>query len=111
MAGTRVPEKICAKVDPSVKQQAITLARAVVAMQAMIEKQIPVYQDLPLSQTVTTGAGKKVQRTNPAAVEFRALVKDYSATLRDLTQIVDTKSVSSPELSVLDGLQKRFKVG
>ncbi len=50
---------ICKKVNKDVKSQAMTLARAVLAMQEKIDAQIPVYEKLPLAQMLTTTQGEK----------------------------------------------------
>lgn len=109
MAGSRVPETICAHVDKSVKQQALTLARAVVALQDKIEANLDDYARMPLAQTITKGDGKKVTRNNPAAEEFRATVRSYSAALRDLHEILANNSKAS-EISPLDEMRKAFKI-
>ena len=74
-------EKICSGVSPKLHSQAVTLANAVMALQEKIEQQMPVYQKLPLAQTMTTTQGEKVLKNNPAMQEFRATVRDYSLAL------------------------------
>ena len=46
----KTAEEICANVNGEIKDQAKTLAEAVLAMQEKIEQQIPVYKHMPLAQ-------------------------------------------------------------
>ena len=102
-------EKICANVSADIKPQALTLANAVLAMQAKIDQQIPVYQQMPLAQQVTVGTGERMLRQNPAVQEFRATVRDYAQALSNLRSIIDNNSASA-ETSSLDDLRSKFKM-
>ena len=83
-------EKICANVSADIKPQAVTLANAVLAMQAKLEEQIPIYKQMPLEQQVTVGTGERMLRQNPAVQEFRATVRDYVQALNSLQQLTDS---------------------
>ena len=83
-------EKICANVSADIKPQAVTLANAVLAMQAKLEEQIPIYKQMPLAQQVTVGTGERMLRQNPAVQEFRATVRDYVQALNSLQQLTDS---------------------
>ena len=102
-------EQICANVSADIKPQAITLANAVLAMQAKIDQQIPVYEQMPLAQQVKVGTGEKMLRANPAVQEFRATVRDYAAALKNLQEILDDNPTTA-EVTNLDSLRARFKV-
>lgn len=102
-------EKICAGVSPDIKPQAVTLANAVMALQEKIEQQMPVYQQLPLAQTMTTTQGEKVLKNNPAMQEFRGTVRDYAASLKSLQAILDNTPDQVEESSVED-IRKKFKI-
>ena len=82
-------EKICANVSADIKPQAVTLANAVIAMQAKLEEQIPIYKQMPLAQQVTVGTGERMLLQNPAVQEFRATVREYVQALNSLLQLVD----------------------
>ena len=82
-------EKICGNVSKDIKPQAVTLANAVLAMQAKIDQQIPVYEQMPLAQQVTVGTGERMLRQNPAVQEFRATVRDYAQALKSLHEIIE----------------------
>ena len=103
-------EQICANVEPDIKEQAVTLANAVLAMQEKIELEIPEFKNQPLSQTVTVGTGETVMRQNPAVQEFRAIVRDYAQALKNLDEILANQKVA-PEKSAVEDLRSRFKVG
>lgn len=102
-------ERICANVSADIKPQAVTLANAVIAMQAKIDQQIPVYEQMPLAQTVKVGTGEVMLRQNPATQEFRATVRDYAAALKDLQAMIEENRAPA-EVSSLEELRARFKV-
>lgn len=102
-------EKICANVSKDIRPQAVTLANAVLAMQAKIDQQIPIYEQMPLAQQVTVGTGEKMLRQNPAVQEFRATVRDYAQALNNLQAILDNTPDQVEESSVED-IRKKFKI-
>ena len=102
-------EKICSSVSPKLHSQAVTLANAVIALQAKIEQQMPVYNQLPLAQTMTTTQGEKVLKNNPAMQEFRGTVRDYAASLKSLQAILEDTPDEVEESSV-DELRRKFKI-
>ena len=102
---------MCKKVNKDIKSQAMTLARAVLAMQEKIEEQIPTYESLPLAQTLTTTQGEKALKSNPAMQEFRATVRDYASALKDLNTLIEEHSTEqSANVSALDSLRDRLKM-
>ncbi len=104
-------EKLCKNVTPNLKEQAITLTNAVLAMQEKIEQQIPIYKQMPLAQQVKVGTGEKMLRQNPATQEFRATVRDYAQALSSLKEILDVNNKVETTISPVEDLRKRFKVG
>ena len=101
---------MCKKVNKDIKAQAMTLAKAVLAMQEKIEAQIPVYEKLPLAQMLTTTQGEKALKNNPAMQEFRATVRDYASALNDLNQLIeDHPAEQDKSVSTLESLRDRFK--
>lgn len=104
-------ENLCKNVTPNLKEQAITLTNAVLAMQEKIEQQIPIYKQMPLAQQVKVGTGEKMLRQNPATQEFRATVRDYAQALSSLKEILDTNNKVETTISPVEDLRKRFKVG
>lgn len=102
-------EKICAGVDERFREQAVTLAEAVLTLQEKIQQQTEMYKSIPLAQTVTSGQGEQVLRTNPATVEFRSTVRDYAASLKSLSDILG-KGKHSAEVTGLDDIRAMFKV-
>lgn len=103
-------EQMCERVDGQLREQAITLTNAVLAMQSKIEQQIPIYQQMPLAQKVTVGTGENMLRANPATQEFRATVRDYAQALNSLKDILETNKAPS-SISPVDDLRSRFNVG
>ena len=101
-------EKICEKVDESMRPEVITLAEAVLAMQDKIVQQIPNYEIADLDQTVTVGTGETIHRSNPVVQEFRATVRDYAAALNNLQNIVKDNSVTE-SIASLEDFRKKIK--
>ena len=105
----KTAEKICAGVSADLKPMAITLASAILAMQEKIEEQIPIYGKNPLAQELVTTQGEKANKNNPIMQEFRAHVRDYGASLRDLKTIV-SENKEPAQLSDMAQLRKKFKI-
>lgn len=101
---------IVKNVNKQIKPQALTLARAVLAMQAKIEQQMPVYEKMPLAQQVTVGTGEKMLRQNPAVQEFRATVRDYSQALNNLTDLIKDGPQEVAKKSDLSSIRNMIKV-
>lgn len=105
-------EKICDHVSEDIKQQAVTLANAVLTMQKKIEQQIPIYEQMPLAQQVKVGTGETMLRANPATQEFRATVRDYAQALNSLQAILDNREVTpNNDIPTVEEMRKRFKIG
>ena len=102
-------EKICENVRPDLRSQVETLANAVLAMQAKINQQIPVYEQMPLAQTVKVGTGEVMLRQNPAVQEFRATVRDYAMALNNLQDILENNKTETSSGSLKE-LQEKFKL-
>lgn len=100
---------IVKNVNGQLKPQALTLARAVLAMQAKIEQQIPEYENMALAQQVTVGTGETVLRQNPAIQEFRATVRDYSQALNNLTNMIKD-APQEAKTSDLSSIRNMIKV-
>lgn len=102
-------ENLCKDVKLDIKEQAVTLANAVSAMQKKIEQQIPVYANSDLAQEITVGTGETMLRQNPVVQEFRATVKDYSTALNNLQDIL-SENKSPTSVSDMSELRKKFKI-
>ena len=107
-------EKLCADVSADLKPQAMTLAKAIVALQEKIEQQIPIYNQMPMAQTVRVGTGEKILRQNPALAEFRATVREYAQALNNLQALKnepeEEKEIRQPTGKLLK-FERRFKTG
>ena len=101
-------EKICEKVDKTMKPQVVTLAEAVLAMQDKIVQQIPIYEEADLDQTVKVGTGEIIHRSNPVVQEFRATVRDYAAALNNLQNIIKDNTVTE-SITSLEDFRKKIK--
>ena len=108
--GMTKAEEICQGLPADIKPQAVTLANAVLTMQEKIEQQIPVYKDMPLAQQVTVGTGETMLRANPMTQEFRATVRDYAQSLKNLSEMLENNKTAS-EPSAVDDLRSRLGLG
>lgn len=95
--------------ENEIREHIATLEKAVNAMKQKIEQQIPFYEKMPLAQQVTVGTGEKMLRQNPAVQEFRATVRDYSAALNNLQNILEDNKTAAPSDN-LEKLRQRFRV-
>jgi len=102
-------EQLCSNVREDIKPQVVTLANAVFAIQAKIEKEIPKYGRMKLAQRVKVGTGEKIIRANPEIQEFRATVRDYATSLNSL-QMILTENKAPTQVSDMDSLMKKFKI-
>lgn len=102
-------EQLCSNVREDIKPQVVTLANAVLAIQAKIEKEIPKYGRMKLAQRVKVGTGEKIIRANPEIQEFRATVRDYASSLNSL-QMILTENKAPTQVSDMDSLMKKFKI-
>ena len=102
-------EKLCERVDEDLKPQVVTLARAVAALRDKIEQQMDLYTRSPLGQVVTTMQGERVVKQNPIMQEFRATVRDYAASLKNLQDMLESCNAPA-EISPLDDLRGKFKI-
>ena len=85
-------DALCKDVPPEIRPEIETLAKAVKALQDKVEEQLPVYNDLPLAQLLTTTQGEKALKANPAAQEFRSTVREYAQALNNLQDLINKYS-------------------
>lgn len=82
-----------------------TLTEAAIAMQEKIEQTTPLLEVMSLHQSVTVGTGETVMRANPQIQEYRALIRDYTQTIKSL------KELSGGEIASYDKHAKLHVVG
>lgn len=85
------------------------MAKAVAAIQAKIDQQIPEYKKAALYQEVTVGTGETILRANPMVQEFRATVRDYAQALKNLKDVIE-ENKSAEQISSLADFRKKLKV-
>lgn len=106
-------KKLCKDVPPEIRPEVETLAKAVAALQAKVESQTPVYNDLPLAQLLTTTQGEKAVKANPAIQEYRATVREYAQALSNLQNIIskysDAKNKSREKTTGVGSPLKNFR--
>lgn len=103
--------QICAGIDETYKEQAITLAKAVLALQDKIEQQLPIFKEMPLAQTLTTTQGETALKQNPVVSEFRATVRDYALALKNLQDIIERNKAPEKTSDLVDFRAKLKVVG
>ena len=102
-------KEICESVNSSIRPQAETLAKAVLALQTKIEDQLTTYEGMPLAQVLTTTQGEKALKANPAVQEFRATVRDYAAALNNLQDIIENNKAPA-KVTSLSEMRDKLKV-
>ena len=106
--------ELCKDVPPEIRPEVRTLAKAVKVLKKKVETQMPIYNDLPLAQLLTTTQGEKALKANPAAQEYRATVREYAQALSNLQSIIDKysagKSDANSQLSMLRKKVGRFEI-
>ncbi len=88
-------------------EQEKTISKIEQTMRSWIEEQIPVYEQMPAAQTMTTTQGERVLKANPATQEIRAAFKDYCYVVKTMQ---DLSKAEIPEKTSIEELRKRFKV-
>lgn len=103
-------KQICRHLPENIRPQAITLCEAIFVMQKKIEEFAPLMVGEELYQTVILGTGETTKRPNPAIQEYRNLVRDYAGAIKSLNDILG-ENASAPEVSSLQSLKNKYKVG
>lgn len=107
----KTAESLCKNVSGAIRDQALTLAGAIIAMQKKIEKEIPTFEKMPMATMVTSTQGEKVLKSNPASQEFRAIVRDYASALKNFDDLLENHRVESADkVSTLEDIRSRIKV-
>jgi hypothetical protein len=88
-------------------EQEKTINKIEKTMRTWIENQLPVYEQMPAAQTMTTTQGERVLKANPATAEIRAAFKDYCYVVRTQKELSDGSAVDT---TAIDDLRKKFKV-
>lgn len=89
-------------------EQEKTINKIEETMRTWIENQLPVYEQMPAAQTMTTTQGERVLKANPATAEIRAAFKDYCYVVKTQRELSDGDNTSNA--SVIEDLRKKFKV-
>jgi len=105
----RQAKKLCKGVKKEIRDQTVTLAKAVLAMQNKIESQIECYEEMPLAQVLTTAQGEEALRANPEIQEFRATVKDYASALNNLRNVL-SENETPTNISDIAEIRKKFSI-
>ena len=84
-----------------------TIKKIEKTMRKWIEEQIPVYEQMPAAQTMTTTQGERVLKANPALQEIRAAFRDYCYVVKTIAGLEgETEELHS----TLDDMKKKFKI-
>lgn len=96
------------KQKKTVEELLETLNDSASALQEKIIESIPIYKEMPLAQEMTTTKDEVVWKNNPAMQEFRGLVRDYAAIVKQLKELNDEDEKADTDS--LEGMRNRFKV-
>lgn len=101
--------QICGKVNSPLKSQIETVARSVITLQAKLEENSERYMNEPLSVQIVKGDGEIIDRTNPFVQEYRSMLKDYMAAIKQLQELTNAVGVEK-ELNALVDMKEKFKI-
>lgn len=97
-------------VDPRLQEQAAEIWRIERVMRKKIKTLLPLFDELPVAQTVTSTQGEQVLKPNPALAEIRATFRDYCAVVKEQTAILGGKAPAAAEISELDSIRAKLKL-
>ena len=90
-------------------EQEKTINKIEKTMRTWIENQLPVYEQMPAAQTMTTTQGERVLKANPATAEIRAAFKDYCYVVK--TQKELGNGVADPEkIKSISDFRAKYKI-
>lgn len=96
----------CEKGSNGMTDQEKTLKKIETAMRRWINKQIPLYKQMPAAQTVTTTQGERVLRANPALAEIRGAFRDYCYLVRTM----EGMNAEEETHSSIEEMKKKLKL-
>ena len=107
----KTAKALCKNVNADIKEQALTLAKAITSMQKKIEKEIPTFEKEPIAQQVISTQGEKIVKSNPYTQEFRAIVRDYASALKNFDDLLENhKEAETDDITSLDEFRNKIKV-
>lgn len=89
-------------------EQEKTINKIEETMRTWIESQLPVYEQMPAAQTMTTTQGERVLKANPATAEIRAAFKDYCYVVRTQKELSDGSA--AVDTTAIEDLRKKFRI-
>lgn len=72
-----------------------TIQKIEKALRRWINKQIPIYKQMPAALTVTSTQGERVLKANPALAEIRGAFRDYCYVVRTMEGLSEEEETHS----------------
>lgn len=91
-------------------EQEKTISKIEQAMRSWIESQLPVYEQMPAAQTMTTTQGERVLKANPATAEIRAAFKDYCYVVKTQKEISNGEPVDAEKVKSISDFRAKYKI-
>ena len=89
--------------------QISTVNRIEKVMRQKVKEVIPEFEEMEVSQTLTTMRGEPAIKSNPAIQEARALFKDYCSIVK-IQQELANGTKKEPEKSSIDLIRSKLKL-
>lgn len=106
---TKAEKQMVQNIDQNMKDQVVTICKIEKAMRKKVKEQIPIFEELEASQTVTNTQGEKVLKSNPAVQEIRAMFRDYCSIVKVQQDILANKA-APVEIKSINDLRNKIKI-
>lgn len=106
---TKAERNLTANVDPALKNQAVTVCKIEKAMRDKVNNLIPLLDETPITQIVTSTQGEPVIKSNPAMAEIRATFRDYCAVVKVQTEMLGSKATAA-QVSAVDSIREKLRI-
>lgn len=106
---TKTEKEILQGIDPRMKEQAAMVWKIEKVFRKKVKAVLPMFDELPVAQAVTTTQGEQVLKGNPAMQEIRAMIKDYVFITKTQWDMLGDVAPTA-EISQLDSIRQRWKI-
>lgn len=106
---TKQEKLLTQNIDPSMRDQAVTVCKIEKAMRSKVKALIPLYKESDPTQTVTSTQGEKVLKSNPAMQEIRATFRDY-CTIVKVQQDILANRAAPVEVANINSIRQKLKI-
>lgn len=106
---TRAEKAMVEGIDPTMRDQAVTVCKIEKAMRSKVKTLIPVFKESEATQLVTNTQGEKVLKSNPAMQEIRATFRDY-CTIVKVQQDILANRAAPVQVANVSAIRQKLKI-